>query len=68
MKTTKNEALLMLSNKLMDKRIKPMLDRMIEYKKENIKPIKYNPALDEFDYLEWKAKNQGKLAHMKGGE
>jgi hypothetical protein len=69
MKTTKNEALLMLSNKLMDQRLKPMLDRMIEYKKNSeIKPIKYNPSLDELDYMEWKAKQNGKLKHLKGGD
>jgi hypothetical protein len=64
----KNDALLKLSTMLMDQRIKPVLDKMIEYKLNNPKPIKYNPSLDELDYMEWKAKQEGKLAHMKGGE
>ncbi len=64
MKLTKNEALLMLSNKLMDQRIKPMVDKMVEYKLNHPKVIKYNPELDNNDYMEWKAKQQGKLTHI----
>lgn len=68
MKTTKNEALLILSRKLMNERIKPQLDKMIEYKNNHVKPIKYNPELDAYDYMEWKAKQENKLIHMNGGK
>ena len=61
---TKNDALVKIAVMLMDKRIKPGLDKMIEYKQNHTKPIKYNPELDNNDYLEWKAKQAGKLTHL----
>ena len=68
MKLTKNEALLVLSNKLMDQRIKPMLDTMIQYRLDNPKPIKYNKALDNDDYALWKARQENKAIVMNKGE
>lgn len=63
MKMNKNEALLILAQKIMDSRIKPFIDKASTIER-TIKPIKYNAALDENDYLEWLAKKNNELVHI----
>lgn len=63
MKTTKNKALLILAQRIMDTRLKPMIDKAstIEHTR---KPIPVNTALYENDYAEWLAKKENKLVHI----
>jgi len=61
---TKNDALLKLAAMITDTRIKPVLDNCIEMKLNKPEVIKYNPSLDDNDYLEFKAKLNGKLIHL----
>ena len=59
---TKNEALLILAQKIMDTRLKPMIDKALVTPKN--KPIAVNKALYDNDYMEWQAKQENKLVHI----
>lgn len=60
---TKNEALLLIANRLMEQRLKPMIDKALTVER-TVKPIKYNAALDENDYAEYITAKEGKLTHI----
>lgn len=55
--TTRNEALLILAQRILDSRLKPVIDKC----QEMPKPIKYNKALDDNSYAEWLAKKEDKV-------
>jgi hypothetical protein len=63
MKTTKNEALLILAQRIMDQRIKPMIDKAISMDHDS-KPIAYRPELDNNDYAEYIASKDKTLVHI----
>ena len=58
----KNEALLILANKILDTRLKPVLDKCMTMPKV----IKYREELDNNSYMEWLAKD--KITCMKGSK
>lgn len=64
MKMTKNEALLKLAMKVMDTRLKPVLDKCMSMDRD-IRPIPYNADIDNNDYMEYLAKKENKLVHIQ---
>lgn len=64
MKVTKDEALVLLTKKLIEKRLHTVLDKCIQMKLNKPEPIKYNPDLDNNDYAEYLAKKEGKLSYI----
>lgn len=64
MNTTKNETLLILAQRIMDQRIKPMIDKAISMDHDS-KPIAYRPELDDNDCAEYVASKEKTLIHIK---
>ena len=64
MRITKNEALLILAQRIMDNRLKPMIDKAISMDHDS-KPIPYNEALDDNDYTEYIASKEKTLIHIR---
>ena len=58
---TKNKDLITLALKIMENRLKPVIDKSMSMQR---KPIPYNPTLDENDYAEYLAKKANKLTHI----
>lgn len=65
LKMNKNERLFKLAQSIIDLHVKPVVERCNEMPR---KPIKYNAALDENDYMEYIASKKGKLKHIKKGD
>lgn len=63
MKMSKNEAIVALTQRLMDQRLKPMIDKASSMD-HTIKPIPVNKALYENDYVEYIARKNGQLKHI----
>jgi hypothetical protein len=64
-----NKMIKIMMQNITKDRLIPTLDRCksIEMSRP-CKAIKYNPALDENDYLEWLAKKNGQLVHITKDE